>query len=317
MPDNTLTEGRESSLSTWAGPTITKMIKQAESLGPATYDEQGNLISGRPFQEYNKEYADYYKNLAGQNLVAGPSELQTKAFQGLGNLTIPTEFDTAQQQAKDIYANAKQYMPTIGTTESYMNPYLEAVLNPQLRSAEEKAEKARRDMLARTAQAGAFGGSRQAIMEAEGQRNLQQLLSDITGRGYSDAYETARKQRESEMKQGLDALMRQESATKALSDISGQEGTYGLKNLEAMMNAGAEQRKQEQDKLTAAYAQFLREEKYPEEQLKFLRDMFQGLPIAAASFYQPAPSAFQSAAGGAGTALELLKILGQITNSKG
>jgi hypothetical protein len=36
---------------------------------------------------------------------------------------------------------------------------------------------------------GAFGGSRQAILEAEGQRNLGTNLADITGKGYDTAYQ--------------------------------------------------------------------------------------------------------------------------------
>lgn len=314
-PVNTQTT-EESTLSTWAGPYITKMLGQTEALGPATYDASGKLVSGLPFQAYDAERSKYYKDLAS-NLVAGPSELQTKAFQGLGNLTIPTEFDTAQQQAKDIYGNVKQYMPTIGTTESYMNPYLEAVLNPQRRAAEETAAKRRMENAARLSQAGAYGGSRQAIMEAEGERNLQQMLTDITGKGYADAYETARKQRESEMKQGLDALMRQESATKMLSDITGQEGTYGLKNIEAMMSAGADQRKMEQDKLMAAYDQFLREERYPREQLQFMRQMLAGIPgLATSSFYSAPTDPFAQIASGATGLMGLLTALGIVGKDK-
>ena len=79
-----------------------------------------------------------------------------------------------------------------------------------------------------------------------------------------------------------------------------------------MLTAGQTQRGAEQEALTAAYNQFLREEQYPQQQLEFIRQMISGLPVASASFYQPAPSAFQSAAGGAASTLELLKILGQI-----
>lgn len=287
-PGMETTGGTESSLSTWAGPYVTDMLGRAEALAQL------------PYQQYT-----------GQ-LAAGPSELQTKAFQGIGGLTVPTAFQTAGQQAQQTYGAAQQYMPTVGTVQSYMNPYLEAVLEPQRREATRQADIARQQMQGRMAQAGAYGGSRQAIMEAEAQRNLQTLLGDITGKGYAGAYDAARAQRAADIQAGLQGLGQQTASTQALTQVGAQQQAAGIQNLLQQLTAGQTQRGIEQEGLTAAYNQFLREEAYPQQRLEFQRNMLAGLPLAAASFYQPAPSAFQSAAGGAGTALELLKILGQI-----
>jgi hypothetical protein len=282
------TGGQEGTLSTWAGPYVTDMLGKAQA------------FSELPYQPYT-----------GQ-LTSGPSALQTQAFQGIGGLTVPTALTTAGQQAQQTFGTSQQYMPQIGTVQSYMNPYLEAVLEPQRREANRQAEIARNQMQGRMAQAGAYGGSRQAIMEAEAQRNLQTLLGDITGKGYAGAFETAQKQRQADIDAGLRGLAAQTAATQALTQAGSQEGEYGLRSLQQQLAAGATQRDIEQAGLTADYNQYLREIQYPREQLEFQRNMLAGLPIAAASFYQPAPSAFQSAAGGAGTTLELLKILGQI-----
>ena len=282
------TGGQEGTLSTWAGPYVTDMLGKAQA------------FSELPYQPYT-----------GQ-LTSGPSALQTQAFQGIGGLTVPTALTTAGQQAQQTFGTSQQYMPQIGTVQSYMNPYLEAVLEPQRREANRQAEIARNQMQGRMAQAGAYGGSRQAIMEAEAQRNLQTLLGDITGKGYAGAFETAQKQRQADIDAGLRGLAAQTAATQALTQAGSQEGEYGLRSLQQQLAAGATQRDIEQAGLTADYNQYLREIQYPREQLEFQRNMLAGLPIAAASFYQPAPSAFQSAAGGAGTTLELLNILGQI-----
>jgi hypothetical protein len=193
-----------------------------------------------------------------------------------------------------------------------MNPYLEAVLEPQRREATRQADIARNQMQGRMAQAGAYGGSRQAVMEAEAQRNLQTLLGDITGKGYAGAFDAAQKQRQADIDAGLRGLAAQTASTQALTSAGAQEQAAGIQNLQQMLTAGQTQRGAEQEALTAAYNQFLREEQYPQQQLEFIRQMISGLPVASASFYQPAPSAFQSAAGGAASTLELLKILGQI-----
>jgi hypothetical protein len=282
------TAGSESSLSTWAGPYVTDMLGKAEAFAEL------------PFEPY------------GGKLTAGPSALQTQAFQGIGGLTVPQNLQTAGQQAQQTYGASQQYMPQIGTIQSYMNPYLEAVLEPQRREATRQADIARNQMQGRMAQAGAYGGSRQAVMEAEAQRNLQTLLSDISGKGYAGAFEAAQKQRQADIDAGLRGLTAQTAATQALTQAGGQEAQYGLANLQEMARQGAAQRDIEQAGLTADYNQYLRELQYPREQLEFQRQMLSGLPVAAASFYQPAPSAFQTAAGGAGTALEFLKLLSQI-----
>jgi hypothetical protein len=152
-----------------------------------------------------------------------------------------------------------------------MNPYLEAVLEPQRREANRQAEMARNEMQSRMAKAGAYGGSRQAIMEAEAQRNLQTLLGDITGKGYAGAFEAAQKQRQADIDAGLRGLAAQTAATQALTQAGSQQGEYGLRNLQQMLSAGQTERDIEQAERTAAYNQFLREEQYPQQQLEFQR----------------------------------------------
>lgn len=282
------TAGSTSSLSPYIGPYVTDMLGKAEAFAELPYESYTGKLS------------------------AGPSDLQTKAFQGVGSLTVPQNIQTAGTQAKQIYGAAQQYMPTVGNFQSYMNPYLEAVLEPQRREASRQAEIARVQQAGRLSQAGAYGGSRQAIMEAEGQRNLQTLLGDITGKGYAGAFDAAQRQRQADIDAGLRGISAQTAATQALSGIGGQEAQYGLANLQELARQGMTQRDIEQADISAKFNEFMREQKYPQQQLEFQRNMISGLPIAAASFYQPAPSAFQSTAGGAMTALEVLKILEQL-----
>ena len=275
-------------LSEWAGPYVTDMLGKAQAL------------SNLPYQPYTGA------------LTAGTSNLQNQAFQGLGSLTLPSAMDTAAQQAQQTFGTSQQYMPTVGTIESYMNPYLEAVLQPQLREAQRTAEQNRMADAARLSKAGAYGGSRQAIMESEGQRNLQTLLSDITGKGYAGAYDAAQKQRLADIQAGQQGLAQQTAATQALGNIGAQQANYGLQNLQAQAAAGATERAIEQEGLTADYNQYLRELQYPQQQVEFLRNMISGIPgVGSSTYYTPSASPLQSAAGGASTVLALLKALGQ------
>jgi hypothetical protein len=76
----------------------------------------------------------------------------------------------------------------------YMSPFIEQALAPQLREAQRSSEMQRMSDQAQAVRSGAFGGSRQAIVEAERQRNLGMLQGDIRARGLQSAYEQATQQ---------------------------------------------------------------------------------------------------------------------------
>ena len=269
------TSATEYGPSSWYGPYITDYLNKQQAL------------SGMAFTPYSGA------------LTAGPSNLQTQAFQGIGSLTVPTQFQTATTAMEG-------YMPKVGTVESYMNPYLQNVLDPQLREARRQADISRMNTASRLAQAGAFGGGRQAIMEAEGERNLATQLADITGKGYASAYDTARAQRNAELGLG------QAGAT-ALSNIGAAQQSAGLQNLAQQLAAGATQRDIEQSGLTADYGQYLREFNYPQEQLSKMSEALKTVPAYATyaqNIYGQVPGAASAATQSASDLTQLLKNLG-------
>ena len=138
-------------------------------------------------------------------LTAGTSALQDQAFQGIANLTVPT--DAAGISTMGAFtpgtfaASAAPAMTTegadapaaTGIVGEYMNPYLSAVLNPQLAEARRQAEISRVADQGRFTRSGAFGGSRQALADLERDDRLQRNLADITGKGYASAFDAARR----------------------------------------------------------------------------------------------------------------------------
>lgn len=317
MADMTPTSATEYGPSTWFGPYATNYLDKQQAL------------SGMGFTPYT-----------GQ-LTAGASDLQNQAFQGIGSLTLPSAFDTASSQAQQVFegaGQAGQYNPntfTTGTFDAgsaaqYMNPYLTAALQPQIQEAQRQAEQRRLADAARLTQAGAYGGSRQAIMESEGNRNLLQNLSNITGTGYANAYDKAMSQfnadqaRQLQAQQGteqsrqfganlgLQGLGQQLSAANTMSNIGGQEAQYGLQNLQQQLAAGQTQRGITQEGLAADYAQYLREFNYPQEQLNAMGSAIKSIPAYttfASNTYGAVPNALQSAVGGATGITQLLKDL--------
>jgi hypothetical protein len=218
-------------------------------------------------------------------LTAGPSATESAAFEGIANLTIPTD-------QMGVFT-PQQF--TAESAQQYMNPYLMAALQPQLDEARRQAEVQRVADASRLTKAGAYGGSRQAIMESELNRNLLQNLSGITGTGYANAYDKAMAQFNTEQGRGLEA---QTAANQ-----------YGLAALQKQADLGAVERSIEQAGIEADRQQFEEERDFPYKQVQYMQSLLQGLPIAAQSYSYMQPSQLSSVLSGAGGIEELFDIL--------
>mgnify|MGYP003674294531 FL=1 len=225
--------GTESSLSNYAGDYVTDMLGK------------GQALAGEEYQSY------------GGPLTAGQSELQTDAFQGIGGLNIPT-------------ANMGAFTPQTFTAQNaanYMNPYLMASLQPQIAEARRQSELDRLQNASRMTQAGSFGGSRQAILDSENQRNLQSNLAGITGAGYSNAYDNA-----------MNQFNIEQDRARGVQDDTNK---YGLGAIQKLYDMGTAQRGIESEGISADQAQFKEERDYPYKQVQYMQSLLQGLPIEA------------------------------------
>jgi len=78
--------------------------------------------------------------------------------------------------------------------KKYMNPYIQQALNPQLEALQRQQSINQQGDMAKLAQAGAFGGSRQAILQAQNNENLLRQQSGLIGQGYNQAFTQAGQQ---------------------------------------------------------------------------------------------------------------------------
>ena len=302
--------GVESNLSNWAGPYVTNMLGQGQALA-------------------NMAYQPYM----GQ-LTAGESPLQTGAFKTAAGLTTPTSIGTAATTAGDIANTAKglTYSPvtsSFGKDEAaaYMNPYLESALKPQLEEARRQSQITQTQNAAKMTQAGAFGGGRQAILDAETQRALGANLANITGTGYNTAFDKAmaqfnadqaRKAQEAQFgaTYGLQGLQTGLQGAQTQGQLGSTEAQTGLANLNAQLTAGNAQRGIEAEGVAADKAAFEEARANPYKMVQFQQSLLQGLPLAAQNYNLSTPSALAQAAGGATTVADLLSILTGQTAAK-
>ena len=251
--EDPIVTGKESSLSNYVGPYVTEMLGKGQALANEGY----NAYMGP--------------------LTAGASDLQTQAFEGLGSLALPSD---------DMGVGGYQPQQFTGDiAQQYMNPYLQASLNPQIDAARRQSEIDRVNNASRMTKAGSFGGSRQAVLDAENQRALQSNLAGITGQGYADAYAQALGQFNTEQDRGMTA-----------QDKINQ---YGMTGIGALADMGGVQRGIEGEGITADRLQFEEERDFPYKQVQYMQSLLQGLPLASQSVNYEEPGFLQQLSTGA------------------
>ena len=111
--------------------------------------------------------------------------------------------------------------------QAYMSPYQEAVTNVQLEGLQRQADIATQGRKAQAARAGAYGGSRQAIENAEANRALASQMDAVRAQGLQQAYQQAQGNINQRAQLGLQGLQgAQQGLGTALQ--GGQLGLSGI-----------------------------------------------------------------------------------------
>lgn len=331
----------QTSIPEYARPYVETMLGQTSALTD---------INANPYQPY-----------AGQR-VAGFTPMQAQAFQNIANQQTAGQLGEASNLASQVgrtalgafgqgqqlgqqalgYGGAaagmsgmgfgagqryEQMATSPGAQAAYMSPYMQNVVDFQKQQAIRDYDIAATGRGAEATRAGAFGGSRQAVREAEANRALMNQLSGIQATGTQKAFEDAQRQ----MQFGADLGLRGLSAgyqglgmgLQGVGQAVGA-GQYGLAGLgqagsaastlgalgqtqfgqeqainQAMQQAGAQQQGLQQRGLDVDYQEYMNSLNYPYKQLGFMSNMLRGLPMEQASktMYEAMPGFGQQALG--------------------
>jgi hypothetical protein len=307
-------------------PDMQRQIGTDESGQPIYETVKGNQneITGfKPYKPYSTNLDDY---------VAGFSPLQQQAMQATGQLGVPSQYGQATEmtgmaglgslglagQMAGAGQDFARQAQDPSAMQGYMSPYMQNVVDYQ------KAQAARDYNIGqgvRKAQAvgqGAFGGSRQAIMESEAQRSLGNQLQGIAATGSQKAFEDAQRQQQFGAQlgmQGRQAAMQglgQFGAMGAqLGQLGGQELAARQGIIQSQYGMGQQQQAMEQQKINQAMQDWANTQQYPLMQLGVMSNMLRGLPMQASTTnqYQAAPNALTQGIGAAGAGASLYNAL--------
>ena len=203
----------------------------------------------------------FYENFLTQDLFPAAREFAGQEFTPYtGELTAgvsPLSMGAQEQfgQIADIARMSPQDFAAM--TQANLNPFQEQVIEASLARAQRERDIARTGEMADITRAGAFGNERRGVFEAERQAAFdigqQQMIANLLQQGYTQA----------------------QAAT--MAQLAQAQGAAG-QAAEGFQQIGGLEQATEQARLDAAFAEFMREQGLPFEQLNALVSAAGGVP---------------------------------------
>ena len=236
-----------------------------------------------------QSYADWARSqgLSGDQ-VAQFTDLQKQAFTGAGALGYDPYSTAAAQGMQNLSGQTFDQ----NTAQQYMNPYMQSVVDIQKREAQRQSGIQGTQQAGQATSSGALGGSRDAIMRAERERNLGMQMNDIQAQGSQAAFTNAQNQFNTQRQTGLQGY--------AALGSQGQN-LYGqnTNNLGIRNQMGTQQQQQVQNMLNVGNQNYTNEMNYPYKQIGFMSDIVRGAPMSGLgkSVFEAQPSTLNQVAG--------------------
>lgn len=325
----TQTNVQNSNIPEYARPYVETMLGTAQQqiYNYGAPDAEGNkTVTGfKPYTPYGAtvDASGNITNTAQEqaNAAVAPfSPLQQMSFYNASNLGLPGQYNTGTgyaalggigaanvaNRAADVGNQYNMMATNPYATQAFMSPYIQTALQPQLAEMNRQYDITGLQERKAAAGQGAFGGNRQALMQAENQRNKNMAMNQAIGSGYQNAFQAAQQAQQYGANLGLQgygtALQGTGQLTQAgtaLANIGGQQlqGQQGIIGLQNQM--GSQLQTQEQNKINQAIQNYAMQQQYPMQQLSAMSGLLRGLPLQSATTqsYQAAPSAISQISG--------------------
>jgi len=257
------------------GPTSTTVTNSSLPAYLQPYVEQNIAaaqgVANQPYQAY------------GGQRIAGFNANQAGTQANIMGMQTPGQFTPANAATADIM-NSSWANPD--TAAAFMNPYQQNVTDIAKREASRQAAMQGTADAAKFAKAGAFGGSRQGIVDAERERNLGQQMNDIQMQGANQAYQTGMQQYNIQNQTQL-------GAANQLANLGTAQQQADLARFGAQAGVGAEQQALTQQGLSQDYQDFLNQRDYGKQQAAWMSSILHGTPTptdTSTQVYTPPPN---------------------------
>ena len=252
-------------------PETGKQTTQMDPAQQAMYEDlyrRSQGIAAQPFIPYTGKR------------VAGFSPDQLRAFQATRGM-----FEAGQQYDPLGTLSQLGQQPTPGLLQAdigaYQSPYQQQVIDQSMADIQRQADIARQQAQSRAIGAGAFGGSRSALLEGESQRPYIEQQARTSSGLRQAGFEQAQRAAESDIERQMRGRQFQAGIQQNL--LGEQYRSLGL-----LGGIGGQQQLFQQRALDVPYQEFGRALDYPKQQLGLLAQGLSGQPqFGGTAQYQP------------------------------
>jgi hypothetical protein len=302
------TETQTTDVPEWAKPYFERTLARGEAESLKPYE----AYTG-PRQAKSSDYGDITKS---QELTR---DVASKGIAGLGVAQDYSKYAIDQSKELGKYtptqASEYQFDPTRQFTgaevQQYMDPYMQNVVDQQKQQAFSDFSRMNANRAQQGVNAGAFGGSRQGVVQGMAEEGLMGQFGQIQAKGLSDAYgqavgafqadrsaqsadqaakaaEAARVQQMTESgnqfaaNQGIAALGAGAAGAQALAGYGQLEREADIQNVQLLDTIGRSQQLEGQQGMDIEYQNYLTEQGYTQAQIANMSNMMNGLPVANA-----------------------------------
>ena len=264
---------------------------------------QEQIVRLAPFQE--KFLADIFKSaeaLTGtgsqmpfarqelEGLSEGQQKAIASALQGVGSFAPFLQQGSQAINQGIAGAQGASFTPT--DFRQFMDPFTEDVIARTQQDIADKGAQQQLQAQASAAGQGAFGGSRQAVLQGQIAADVmdQQARTgaQLRSAGFQQAQNLAQQAAQQQLRQAQ--LAGQLGVSQAGLGQLGQQ--MGVQDINTLLGIGSLQQQQGQRALDVARANILAEQALPFQQVGFLSDIFRGVPALQQTFTtrtQPGP----------------------------
>jgi hypothetical protein len=280
-------------------------------------------LADDPLKQYRRGIAGFAPHeagafsLAAQQMGVDPTTGQITGVAGYQPFIDQARLGLDQAKATgalglpSLSAAQQQYDPTTANTADFMNQYQADVTTEAMKQMDEQAAKARQNLAGQAQQAGAFGGSRFGVQEAELDKNLQDIKSrrvfEDLSRNFLQAQGQAISTGEAARGRNLGAaqVYNQLGATGiqgalGMGNLGAQQSQLGAQGVSQLLGTGQVGRTREQAQMDELFRYQTGAANEPRLRLQYGADIMAGQPSQYSTFNQqsiPYTNPLMSAAG--------------------
>ena len=258
-------------------------------------DTEGNIIYdqyGQPVQQFEGGVAapDIIRMTEPQIEALRMGQEAVGAYRPMleaAGRTLGTGLEAFQQGIAGLGASTAAYDPR--SYRAFYDPFVEDIISASERDIQRQADIERQRIGASAVQAGAYGGSRQAVAEQELARNAAQQMAmtgaQLRSAAFTGAQQQAQSAFENQMQRGQQAGQIFGQLGQGIGSLGVQQGALGeaaqalgQKDINALFNIGALEQAQLQAEYDVGRQAQLEQAYEPFGRFAFMRDILTGLP---------------------------------------